>query len=288
VTLNVPGSSKEPVIITLKVDAGGGSTTFEFMHYADRTYYTMQDTAITYRTPIPKKVKPELMEDREVSLRKADHLRVLHAVGMWADMNKVIEALTAIDPKIEVKDSFFRSSVLGPELTWQPILVEDLLDYDLVVMNNVGADCLGEAGEIAVAKYVKACGRLLICGGLFSLGNSRWDESVLVEVTPVETAGPFDVKRFDSFTTIADAATPSSDLGSVQWYQAPKSVRKEAVVHAAAGGAPILVSWKCGKGEVMVQLATPMGKPPEGVTPYWSSPGWGSFLKSKLSKMLGR
>lgn len=285
VTVNVPGSSKAPVIITLKVETPSGVNSLEFMHYADGSYYSMQDSAISFRAKIPKKIKPELLEDRQVKLQKSDHLRVLHGLGIWGNMNKVNEVLGQIDPGLEVKETYFKSGVLGPELSWQPVLVDDLLGYDMVVMNNVGADSLGDAGEIAVEQYVKAGGKLLVCGGLYSLGNSRFNESVLGEVLPIEVSGPFDITPLGGFHALK-SKTAAGDLGSVNWYQKPKAVKKSAVVHAEANGQPMLVSGNYGKGRVMVWLGTPMGKPSAKDVPYWNSPGWSDYLKSELTELL--
>lgn len=287
VTIKVPGSTQSPVVVTLKVETSAGKKSLEFMHYADRTYYSMQDSAVSFRTAIPKKSKPELMEERHVTLQKSDHLRVLHCIGVWADMNRINEALGEIDSRVEVKETFLKISPLGPELSWQPVLVDDLLGYDLVVMNNVGAETLGDAGEIAVENYVKAGGKLLVCGGLYSLGNSRWNEGVLAGVTPVEVGGPFDVRQFKSFRPLKGRDASPAGIGAVDWYQQPKSVKAGADVRAEADGQPMLVSWSYGKGRVMVQLATPMGVPPKDVVPYWESPGWFDFLKKELSGLLG-
>ena len=53
VSLTVPGVAKEPVIVTITVATGGKSNTFEFQYSPDPTFYQLQESAVTYRSPRP-------------------------------------------------------------------------------------------------------------------------------------------------------------------------------------------------------------------------------------------
>ena len=177
--------------------------------------------------------------------------------------------------------SVFRTGTLGPELSRQPLLAEELLGYDLVVLNNVGASALGEPGEIAVKQYVEAGGNLLVCGGQHSLGKSRWDESVLAEVLPLITRPFWDMDALPEFAPI------DGDLGCVRWIQEPAALKPDAKVLWKVGDHPLLVTGTFGKGKVAVWLGTPLGEPPVGMTPYWESANWAPALSKVLAEMLG-
>ena len=280
VKVSVPGSSREPVIVALTVQIGERKTESEFMYAPGEGFYHLQESAVTYRAKLAKKVKPELMGERNLKLTPHSGLAALHGIGLWGEMNRIPEVLAGLGQPLAVKDSMFQSGVLGPELSWQPLLAEDLLSYDWVVLNNVGANALGEPGEIAIEQYVKAGGSLLVCGGLYTLGKSRWDESVLVDVLPVETAGPFDLQPLKKFVSVKGAK--GVDLGVVRWLQNVKAVKSGAKVVLTAGGKPALVTGTYGKGRVVVWLGTPMGEPPAGTVPYWESPGWVKAMQALL------
>ncbi len=281
ISLTVPGIEKQPVILKLAVVAEGVSGEQEFMYYTDSGGYHLQESAVTYRAELPRKVKPELMEDRNLRLEAKSGLQVFYAYGLWHDMNRVKEALTALDPAVVFDESIFQTGTLGHELTRQPLLAEELLGYDLVVLNNVGAEALGEAGEIAVEQYVRAGGSLLVCGGLYSLGKSRWHESVLAEVLPFSTLPFWDIHRLPAFTAISGV-----DGVAVQWIQQPKELRGDAAVLLRAGEHPLLITGGHGRGKVVVWLGTPMGSPPPNVVPYWESPSWVPTLSKILSQNL--
>jgi hypothetical protein len=288
VAISIPGASKNPVIVSLAVTVNGTTRTTEFMYAKDPAFYHLQETASVYRAPIPKKIKPELMGDRVLKLEPHEGLAVWYACGLWHELNRIPELLKAIEPAANLHEVFFNVGTLGPELTEQPLLAEQLLGYDLLVLNNVGANSLGEAGEIAVQQYVKAGGKLLVCGGIYSMGKGRFNESVLAEVLPVTVGGFFDIKRLSEFTSITGADGQKASLGAVQWVQIPSGVKKDARVLMSADNKPLLVSGTYGEGRVMVWLGTPMGKPGPGVVPYWESPAWSEAMRSALQSFISK
>jgi len=253
------------------------------MYSADPAFYQLQESAVTFRAPMPKKVKPELMGDRNLKLTPHENLSVWYGEGLWHEFNRIQEILTEIDPKVDFKTSYYQTGGLGPEVSIQPQLGEELMGHDLVVLNNVGANALGEAGEIAISQYVKAGGSLLVCGGLQSLGKSRWDEGALAEVLPIETAGPFDLVRLAGFQPIEGAKGP---FGAIEWIQKAKSVKPGAKVLMTVGGKPLLVEGTFGKGKVLVWLGTPLGEPANGTEPYWENPKWKSAMSETLKAIL--
>lgn len=282
-SITVPGSQEKPVLVTLAITTGEKTRTAEFLYSGDPAFYQLQESAVTFRAPMPKKVKPELMGDRNLKLTPHENLSVWYGAGLWHEFNRIQEILRDLDSKTEFLKSYFQTGTLGPEASIQPLLAEELMGRDLVVLNNVGANALGEAGEIAVAQYVKAGGSLLVCGGINSLGKSRWDEGALAEVLPIETAGPFDIERLAGFQPVEGG---KEKLGVVEWIQKPKTVKPGAKILMTASGKPLLVEGKFGKGKVLVWLGTPMGEPAEGTEPYWKNARWKSAMSETLKKLL--
>lgn len=280
----LPGLGRGAVIISLQVGGEPQSRSTEFMYSADEAAYFAPESASPYRAPLPKKVKPELMDRRDLRLVPHEGLSVLHDVGLWYEYNRLKEALRSIAPGVQFRDSFYTSGVLGPELTYQPLLAEELLGYDLIVLDNVGANALGDEGEIAVQQYVQAGGKLLLTGGLCTLGKGRFQESALQEALPVVPDGFFDILRLPQFAPISGAPY---ETGAVQWIQSVQSLRPGAEVLLSVAGRPLLVRGTYGQGRVLVWLGTPMGDPPAGVTPYWESRGWFRLLRTVLRDLLG-
>jgi uncharacterized membrane protein len=282
VAVTIPGAQEKPVIVAMTITTQGKSRTAEFMYSANDAFYQLQESAVTFRATMPKKLKPELMGDRNLKLTPHQNLSVFYGLGLWHEYNRIEEILRELDPKTDFKTSYFKTGTLGPELSTQPLLAEELMVHDLVVLNNVGANAFGEAGEIAVEQYVKAGGALLVCGGVLSLGKSRWDESPLAAVLPVETAGSFDLERLTGFQAIEGG----KNFGSVEWIQRVKSVKLGAKVLLTVGGKPLLVEGPHGKGKVLVWLGTPMGEPPTGIEAYWKSENWKKFMKKIIENIL--
>lgn len=278
----VPGVQEKPVVVAMTMTGNGKLRTAEFMYSANETFYQLQESAVGYRAPMPKKIKPELMGERNLKLTPHQNLSVFYGLGLWHEFNRIQEILKDLDPKTNFKTSYFQTGTLGSELTIQPLLAEELMGYDLVVLNNVGANALGEPGEIAIEQYVKAGGGLLVCGGLCSLGKSRWDEGALAAVLPVETAGAFDLGRLSGFQPIEGG----ENLGSVEWIQRVKKIRPDGKILLKSGDQPLLVEWNYGKGKVLVWLGTPMGDPPPGTVPYWKSENWKKFMNTKIKSIL--
>ncbi len=282
--LPLPGLGRGAVIISLQMGGAEQARATEFMYSPDEAAYFAPESASPYRAPLPKKIKPELTGARDLRLIPHEGLSVLHGVGLWWECNRVKEALRSIAPGVRFRDSFYTSGVLGPELTYQPLLAEELLGYDLIVLDNVGANALGDEGEIAVQQYVEAGGRLLLTGGLCTLGKGRFQESALQEALPVEPDGFFDIVRLPQFAPISGAPY---ETGAVQWIQSVQSLRPGAEAVLSVAGRPLLVRGTYGKGRVLVWLGTPMGDPPAGVTPYWESRGWFRLMRATLRELLG-
>jgi hypothetical protein len=282
VEVNIPGVNEKAVIVALNLSLNGQKFETEFMYAKDDSFYKLQESAVGYRAKIPKKIKPELMGDRNLKLQAHQNLSVFYGQGLWHEYNRIPEILKELDPKTDFTMSYFQTGTLGPELSLQPLLAEELMGHDLVVLNNVGANSLGEAGEIAIEQYVNAGGSLLVCGGICSLGKSRWDESPLADALPVETSGAFDFEQLQTFVPVEGG----DNLGAVKWIQRVNSVKPKAKVLLKTGHTPLLVEGKYGKGKVLVWLGTPMGQPSNETEPYWKSENWKKFMNSTIKSIL--
>ena len=284
VAFDLPGLGRDAVIVTLTVGAGDQQRTTEFQYSGDDSVYYAPESASSYRAPLPKKIKPELLAQRPLSPTPHQGLCVLHCLGLWNEYNRIKPLLRGLAPGVTFRDASYTSGVMGPELTYQPLLAEELMGYDLIVLDNVGANALGDAGEIAVQQYLQAGGRLLLTGGLCTLGKGRFSESPLEDALPVQPGGYFDIARLPVFTPIAGAGY---DTGAVQWIQTVPAVWPGAQVLLTAAGRPLLVRGRYGQGAVLVWLGTPMGDPPAGVTPYWQSAGWLREMRGAVGDLLG-
>jgi uncharacterized membrane protein len=120
--------------------------------------------------------------------------------------------------------------------------------------------------------------KLVIMGGLFTLGKGEFRGTILEKALPVKLNGVWQVKGgekplfikpvSDEYKKINWSAKPC-----VYYYHDLKPV-KGAKVLLEADGKPLLVSRKLGKGEIIVFLGTTCGGTSDKSLPFWNWRNW--------------
>ena len=143
-------------------------------------------------------------------------------------------------------------------------------------------DILPEFLQRDIINNVRDGGRLVVFGGLFSLGKGGYKNTLLARILPVELQGPWEVKGGNKPLPIIPSAP---ELKSMDWSANPSvffihdlRVDDDAKVWLTAGGKPLLVSRSYGKGIVFVFLGTVCGPDDEKSSIFWKCKLWPSLV----------
>ena len=210
-----------------------------------------------------------LAEKRETDLRRSG---VLIFQGMTFDELKIFEALTAngVERKVcslYTMESTSHAMIISNRLLYDRMPGEKKLrNSELIVLADAPAGPGGIIPDFVLkdmADFVRGGGRLVIFGGFFTLEKGEFQKTPLAEVLPVELESPFATGKF------ASPAALKSVSPEYAWIDAEKSfdvvyyhdlkLKKDAVVKLTAGGKPMLVERRAGRGSVAVFLGKKAG-----------------------------
>ncbi len=130
-----------------------------------------------------------------------------------------------------------------------------------------------------IAGNVRKGSRLVVFGGLCSLGKGGYAESRLADILPVKIGSPWEQKKFAAPAAISAEGNTLFNLAvgkdaPAVLYRHGLELRKEAYVLLRADGEPLLVEWKVGEGTVAVFLGMTCGPAAEYPSLFWKCPGW--------------
>ena len=148
------------------------------------------------------------------------------------------------------------------------------------------ANIIPEFVQKNAVENVKQGMTLIVFGGLFALGKGEYQDSYLSDYLPVELKDVWQVKKFQSPLIIQPV---SDEMKKLDWKIKPSVIyihdlkpKKDAEVILKAGGHPLLVRQKLGKGEIIVFLGTTCGalpkKPPNPL--FWKWNQWAKMVDS--------
>ena len=224
--------------------------------------------------------------------RKPRGRSVLIVHGLFTELWRLDEAIGNLSLRgigRQVTRHWLASSWAGWKLKPAfPNTTAALWPYAAVILSNVGALPLGVDGRKALADYVTLGGTLVVLGGPHTLGGGNLAGSFLAPVLPVELTKDKDIVKLDGAVIEPRGDfTPASGLG---WEQKPRvyylhNVRGKpgAEVCMTAGGRPVLVAWKHGRGKVAVLAVTVLGKSTrKGDIEFWNWPYWNLLMERTI------
>lgn len=134
-----------------------------------------------------------------------------------------------------------------------------------------------------IMKTIHSGSKLVIFGGLFTLGKGEYQGTALERILPVELKGVWQVK---SSNTPLSIKVVNPEFKKINWSKKPcvyhyhdLKPTKDAKILLKAGDKPLLVSRKFGKGEVIVFLGTVCGPPSENPPIFWKWKDWPKLVK---------
>jgi len=164
-----------------------------------------------------------------------------------------------------------------------PDSYESLLQYDVLVLDNIHASYLGAKRRVMIADFVRAGGGVLIFGGYCNLSLGADHNTYLEDLMPVRIAG-FKQMLQDNNGLPLKIEKPER-LPGIAWTSAPQAftvdvspLKDGAEVWMTAGGKPALVAGRYGKGRVLVFMINPHGDYGAQARPYWKSAAWPRIL----------
>ncbi len=197
-------------------------------------------------------------------------LDVLVVKGLYHYSYRVPEALKVAAPPARLTECTTRDL---------PKDYAALFRYDVVVLVNMGADAWDADGHRRLADFVDAGGRLVVLGGVFTLGQGFYKGTALEQVLPVSVRQARDVYQLPKPLALgAQKSVAFAGQPLLYFYHAVEP-RADARVRLWAGDLPVCYERTVGKGSACVFVGTTMGEGgAAGQQPFWTWEGWPAVL----------
>ena len=187
-------------------------------------------------------------------------------------------------------ESFHVDAALDKAGTRQRKEFKNLSQYSVIVLVNAQVFRLPKGAVDEIREFVNQGGGLVVLGGLYTLGQGDLKDTLLEPLLPVELSR-HDVHRAEKPLALAAVAgdVMARAVSFTQWKLSPVLYWQHAVkpkpgahIHILAGEEPVLISWKVGKGRVVVFTGTALGEGQEGELPFWKWGGWPMLLNRMI------
>jgi uncharacterized membrane protein len=204
--------------------------------------------------------------------------RVLIGKGLWWEFFGLREAPAWMGA---VTTSVWHAGP-GGELIGFPKTPEALMQYNLVILADVGAYALTIRQRMMLKDYVQAGGAVLFCGGVNAFGFGCFGETSLAEWLPCQVGSEPDRQPLGNGMPLTPTAAAANVFpADLAWVQQPRvfyrhavTPRPDATVWLTAGGQPVLLVRAMGKGRVAAWCCTPEGDPSPAQLAFWE---WGDL-----------
>jgi hypothetical protein len=164
-----------------------------------------------------------------------------------------------------------------------PTNAAGIFPYDCVTLANVDLTFSTLAQRKLLKDFVEAGGRLVVLGGIATLGNGGMPGTFLEDLLPVQMAAAGEVRRCEPPLVLGDApGRPFADQPALFWRHGV-SPKPAAQPLAYAGAEPIAFSAPFGKGRVFLFAGTVLGPGPRLERPFWQTDSWAALLRRLLA-----
>lgn len=246
------------------------------------------------RYPVPRPAKKKSLPRPEaIALKPHAGTAVLELRGQFYSHWRLAQALEKLGEH-RLQPAHFVTNVYGDRLDYFPAGYEEMMGYDVVVLEDIPVEAIGDEGLALLKDYVDAGGGLLVCGGWYSFAGGGYAGSVLGELLPVTSDVSSRIQWHPSGLALQVGAPPPLSVGFASlnsrdyWLQNVRGIKDGATISLMAGNKPFLVTGAYGKGRVGCLLGAPCGSPLPGQTCFWDDPGWISCLAETLKWLRNR
>ena len=184
---------------------------------------------------------------------------------------RIPEAVRAVAPDARIVEITGRPNEMPKDHA-------DYFQYDIIVVADYG-DGLNANAHRCLADFVEAGGRLVVLGGIGTLGHGFFKGSPTEEVLPVEVRTARDIYRVPEPLTLGKTKGAAYRDRPVLYYFHAVKPRQDAKARMWAGNLPVLWDRQYGLGRSLVFVGTTLGEAAsDGETPFWEWDGWPKTL----------
>ena len=253
-------------------------------------YY--QDYAKSLNADLEFELK--MAKPRDLDIARNGVLDVHHARGAYSWLNPV-ESAAALADAANFQPSWVNFVVYGINerpgcMDEFPDTYEQLMAWDVLVLDNLHARHLGPKRRVMVADFVRNGGGLLVFGGYWNLSLGADHNTYIEEILPVRIAGYKQIVQENK--GLALKVEKAGFFDKVDWSSPMQAftvdlspLKEGAEVLATAGGKPAIVARPYGRGRVIAVLMNPHGDYGPDAKPYWLSPQWPRILASCIKNL---
>ena len=236
-------------------------------------------TETRYRLTRPARDRPIFKPEKIVKTRNAAP-RILHLRGLfqhyyrWPEIKDVLGG--------ELRTGSYTVSVFGPSLSYFPTTYDELMSYDVIVLNNLAFDSFGEEHLEYLDDFAEYGGVILVIGGPTSFGAGGYQNSRLEKFLPVRAGGAFDMGRHDSPLPL-DAT--DAEVGYFQYFQTVAEQKPDASVLEGEKDRPIVIARRQNQG--VVAFFSPLVLGSMDVVPgFWEAANYPKWMAGVVLELL--
>jgi len=163
-----------------------------------------------------------------------------------------------------------------------PTTYEELYAYDAVVLCNVDVTLSSYAVRKVFKDYVEDGGRLVILGGIVTLGQGGMAQTYIDDMLPMTLKGAYEVVRSQPPLILGPQTGVAYPDHPALFWRHEIVLRLGAEPLAHAGSQPIAARREVGHGVVVIFAGTVLGDATPKVMPFWNCPSWTILVKQLM------
>lgn len=272
------------LLAKVEVTGEGIESNFEQFFAPGISPFDIIPSRVVYRIPKPPKQKDYHFPPKAPTLPWRPS--VLFLKGIHSEPYQVEKAVSLLGGQL--KKSYFEANVYGHRVDYVPPNIEELFQYNVVMLGNIDYEAVGEDLSAYLRYFVENGGGLLVLGGAYAFGHGQYGGTPLEELLPVASGPTFDLEKARVPLLLQPACRSYicdrlawEQAPKVAWYHVPAQLKPGARVYARAGGRPMLVGWRLGQGKVLVALNVPWGESSPD-TLFWEWDEWPQLVANTV------
>jgi uncharacterized membrane protein len=178
-----------------------------------------------------------------------------------------------------VRGLFWQQYGAAPK-TWDaryaiPSTYEEIYRYDAIVLANVDVRQTSYECRKAISDWVHDGGRLVVLGGVCSLGQGGMASTYLADLLPFQLRGSKEVVKCEPPLVLgSEPGKPFSESPLLFWRHDVSLREKDTQALAYAGDEPVLAKIDVGRGQVFAFAGTALGEATDGKRAFWQTTAW--------------
>lgn len=220
--------------------------------------------------PPYEKIKQEMGEIPDTKTG----IKLLVLKGWWWNYYRIKGAVEYLGKKVVLFEDY-------PDPTKKPL--KDYSKYNVIILANYSTG--GNYKTMAkLRSFVEKGGKLIILGGLNTLGQGGFKYTYLEDILPVELKGAWEVIKGKKPLVLASRKGKTYKEKPSLYYYHNVNAKNGVEILMWAGDKPVLLKRKYGKGSVIVFTGTVMGDKQKDEKPFWEWEKWPKIMAEMIEK----